>query len=147
MEFSKIGKRDVTFIREMRVGKKICDNPTASTEQNLAGLSAQSITGDTVTLSWDDDKDLITTNQFKGYHLWLKKRGDNVESPLMKTTKATTFVWTHLEPAQGYEVRVTLATNDFGESAPSQPDHFSTLASTDSEKSAIEKLEATMVST
>lgn len=93
-----------------------------------------------MTLSWDDGKDLLKTSQFKGYHVWLSKRGDIAEHPLMRTTKENTYVWTLLESAQGYEVRVTLATNDFGESEKSGPVNFLTQENTDSEKSAIDNL-------
>ena len=98
-------------------------------------------------ISWDDEKDLLQPGQFKTYNVWLKKTGDSVNDPLMRTTTDATYTWTSLESAMSYQVRVTLVTNDFGESEKSGPVNFQTQENTDSEKSAIENLAALVVST
>ena len=100
-----------------------------------------------MTLSWEDEKNLLQPGQFKNYNVWLKKRAANVIDPLMRTTTDATYTWDSLESAMAYEIRVTLVTKDFGESAKSLPLDFDTKENTDSEKSAIANLADEMVST
>ena len=98
-------------------------------------------------ISWADEKDLLQTGQFKNYNVWLNHQADSVNDPLLRTTPDASYTWSSLESAMGYQVRVTLVTNDFGESEKSGPVNFRTQENTDSEKSAIENLAEQVVST
>ena len=107
-------------------------------------MSIQNVTGDTVSVSWKEPQNL-DPNELKLYNVWLQESTNAVVSPLKRESIEPSFNWTGLESATAYEIRISVETHNFGESKKSQPQAFKTQNLTESDKSAVEKLQDDMV--
>ena len=107
-------------------------------------MSIQKFTGDTVSVFWKEPQNL-DPNEFKLYNVWLQEPTNAVVSPLKRESIEPSYNWTGLESATAYQIRISVATLNFGESEKSQPQAFKTLELNESEKSAVEKLQTEVV--
>ena len=107
-------------------------------------MSIQKVTGDTVSVSWKEPQNL-DPNEFKLYNVWLQESTNAVVSPLKRESIGPSYNWTGLESATLYQIRISVATQNFGESEKSQPQTFDTKELTESDKSAVERLQQDMV--
>ena len=95
-------------------------------------------------VSWKEPQNL-DPNEFELYNVWLKKTTNAVDSPLKRESNETSYKWTGLESATAYQMRISVATHNFGDSEKSEDQNFKTQALTGSEKSLVEKLQDDMV--
>ena len=97
-----------------------------------------------MSVSWKEPQNL-DPNELKLYNVWLQESTNAVVSPLKRESIGTSYNWTGLESATAYQIRISVATNNFGESEKSQPQTFHTKELTESDKSAVERLQQDMV--
>ena len=107
-------------------------------------MGIEKVTGDTVSVSWKEPQNL-DQNKFKLYNVWLQESTNAVVSPLKRESIGTSYNWTGLESATAYQIRISVATHNCGDSEKSQPQTFNTQELTESDKSAVEKLQDDMV--
>ena len=117
---------------------------TTQTSILFAGLSIQNVYGDSVLVSWQELPNL-DPNEFKLYNVWLQESTNAVVSPLKRESLEPSYNWTGLESATAYQIRISVATHNCGESEKSQLQSFNTQELTDSVKSAVEKLQQHVV--
>ena len=110
----------------------------------FAGLSIQNVYGDSVLVSWQELPNL-DPKEFKLYNVWLQDSTNAVVSPLKRESIEPSYNWTGLEAATSYQIRISVATHNCGESEKSQPQAFKTQALNESDKSKVDKLEDVMV--
>ena len=117
------------------------------TTQNFilfTGLSIQKVTGDTVSVSWKEPQNL-DPNELKLYNVWLQESTNAVDSPLKRESIEPSYNWTELETATAYQIRISVATHNCGDSEKSQPQTFNTQELNESDKTAIENLQQNVV--
>ena len=95
-------------------------------------------------VSWQELPNL-DPNEFKLYNVWLQESTNAVVSPLKRESIEPSYNWTGLESATAYQIRISVATHNCGDSERSQPQTFNTQELTESDKSAVEKLQQDVV--
>ena len=95
-------------------------------------------------VSWKEPQNL-DPNEFNEYNVWLQESTNAVVSPLKRKSKELSYEWTGLESATAYEMRISVATHNFGDSKKTKKQIFKTQPLTGSEKSLVEKLQDDMV--
>ena len=105
-------------------------------------MSIENVHGDSVLVSWLPH---LHPDEFKSYNVWLEKTTNSAVDPLKRESPEPSYNWTGLESATAYQIKISVATLNFGESEKSQPQAFQTLELTESDKSAVEKLQKDVV--